>query len=57
MAFILTVLFLFGAAWLLGRMDFSIDENYETGERLLWYTNPFDKTKKRKYIVIGKHNS
>ncbi len=33
-------------------IDPKIDWNYETGEKLLWYNDPFDSCK-RKVVTIG----
>ena len=39
---LLYIFFIFTFGYIYSKIDPKIDWNYETGDRLLWYSNPFD---------------
>lgn len=47
------ILFILVAIFTYNKINPSLDWNYETGEKLLWFNNPFDSWK-RKAIVLWK---
>lgn len=50
--FFLLVLFLLIYTWRI--IDPKVDDNYETGEKLLWFNNPFNLCKRERITLWKK---
>jgi len=38
----------------IARIDFKLDWNYETGERILWFNDPFDSCTRKFFVLYRK---